>query len=70
MTDEDRTLVNYATEVRDGPMRMRFPVDPDTTARLERLRLDPESRIPRWRRLLRWFENLKRRISWQQQNRP
>ena len=55
MTDAD---VTYMIESRDGPLRMRFPCDPDTTRRLERVRkltLDTETPISWWRRVLRWL---------------
>lgn len=52
MTPDEATTLNV--ESRDGPLRMRFPVDPDTTRRLERLQLDMGSAIPWWRKLLRW----------------
>ncbi len=51
----DHIELNYAIESRNGDMRMRFARDPDTTRRLERLRLDTTSKIPAWRRLLRWL---------------
>jgi len=52
--EDSDVLVNHAIESRDsGSMRMRFPRDPDTTQRLEKLRLDTQSKIPLWRRLLR-----------------
>jgi hypothetical protein len=54
MTEQDRVAVDYAVESRDGPLRMRFPVDPDTTARLQRLKLDTNSKLPLWRRIMRW----------------
>lgn len=66
MTDVDKGRIGviHAMESRDrGRMRMRFPADPDTTRRLERLRLDPESTVPWWRRLLR---RLRGESGWQQ----
>lgn len=56
MTEEipEHVQITHAIESRDNGTRMRFPVDPDTTRRLQNLRLDVDSPIPWWRRLLRW----------------
>lgn len=56
---EHEELVELNHELRSGDLRMRFPVDPDTTERLNRLILNKDSEIPWWRRLLRWFQNLR-----------
>jgi hypothetical protein len=54
LTDEEEYDLNHMIESRDyGHARMRFDVDPDTTERLKRLQLDTETKIPRWRRILR-----------------
>lgn len=62
MTDvdeKDRVSVNHTIESRDhGPLRMRFSLDPDTTRRLQRLQLDPDSEIPWWRKLLRRIKEI------------
>jgi hypothetical protein len=55
MTNDDEVALIDQIESREGSMRMRFPVDPDTTQRLKRLKLDGQSEIPAWRRLMRWI---------------
>lgn len=52
--ENEDILVTHAIESREYGTRMRFPADPDTTRRLQNLRLDVDSPIPWWRRLLRW----------------
>jgi hypothetical protein len=49
------------TETRVGSTRrMHWPVDPETTAKLNRvIRLEVDAPLPRYRRLLRWLKRIK-----------
>lgn len=49
------------TETRAGQSRrMHWPVDPETTARLRRvIRLEGDTPLPHYRRLLRWLKRIK-----------
>jgi hypothetical protein len=50
------------TETRRPSARtsMRWPVDPDTTGRLNRvIRLEVDAPVPWWRKVLRWLKGVR-----------
>lgn len=50
------------TQTRRNPssLTMRFDRQPETTRRLHKvIRLDAESSVPLWRRVLRWLKRIK-----------
>jgi hypothetical protein len=53
LTIDDLTQTRHSSTTA----RMHWPVDEETTRRLNRvIRLDVNSPTPRWRRLLRWLK--------------
>lgn len=48
------TTADDYCQLRQGPLRMYFPVDPDTTERLQRV-VSGSRKLSQWERLMRWM---------------